>query len=312
MRLVRSLLALAAVGALAPLPARADPTECAVWDSTPPPRNQPPLRRGHAAVLDAHRQRMLVYGANPTAIYGELLEFSLNGTPTWRKLEVAGPGPSIRREASVILDARRDRLVVFGGRTIPAGEILGDAWTLDLGTSPLRWTSLVPADGVAPGRRWGHSAIYDEACDRMVIHGGTGPTEFEPLGLLDDVWALSLGSSPTWTKLTPEGTPPPAHYEHSAMYDRRRGRMVVFGGYSPGLGDMKEDLRDLWTLTLDDAPRWTRTRPLGPRPSARTEASAGYDEAGDRWLIYGCGRLRSGARAPRSLWRHRLRSRRNQ
>ena len=53
--------------------------------------------------------------------------------------------------------------------------------------------------------RISHSAVYDPVRDRMVGY------YFPGLGYpLNDVWALSLAGTPTWTQLTPTGTPPSA------------------------------------------------------------------------------------------------------
>jgi hypothetical protein len=125
--------------------------------------------------------------------------------------------------------------------------------------------------------RCGHSAIYDPERDRMVVFGGRG------VGLLDDVWELSLAGTPTWRRLTPTGTPPSARNGQSAICDPVRDRMVVFGGgWSEGAY-----FGDVWSLSLSDTPAWTQLMPTGTPPSARATHSAIYDPERDRMVVFG-------------------------
>src|SRR5689334_21455860 len=88
--------------------------------------------------------------------------------------------PSGRGRASEILDPRRNRLVLFGGRS-GGSTLLGDVWEMDLGTRI--WTSLTAAPGDAPSARNAHTAIYDAANDRMIVYGG-----FTSAGVTSEVW----------------------------------------------------------------------------------------------------------------------------
>jgi hypothetical protein len=68
----------------------------------------------------------------------------------------------------------------------------------------------------------------------MIVTGGAYGTECE-------VWALSLGAAPEWTRLYPAGPAMPGRVRHEGVYDAARDRWVVFGG-SPAGGD-------LWALS---------------------------------------------------------------
>jgi hypothetical protein len=142
------------------------------------------------------------------------------------------------------------------------------------------WSDL-EARGEAPGPREGHSAIYDPRRDRMLIFGGETDA-----GLLGEVWALSLSGEPTWTLLTPQGSPPPAMAHHSSIYDPVRDRMVVLGGfvgYERGGYDSR-----LWELSLTDL-TWRHLVPTGTPPRARARHSAIYDPLRDRMIVFGGG-----------------------
>ena len=168
----------------------------------------------------------------------------------------------------------------------PMVEILEDR-TCPSGT----WTELAPA-GPAPLARYGHNAVEDQAHDRMIVFGGE-PT-FGNLGGLNDVWVLShadgVGGTPTWTQLTPLGTPPSGRDDASAVYDPSSNEMIVFGGdttrgYTTGLTN------DTWVLTnadgLGGTPQWIQLAPSGTPPETRWDAGAAYDVANNRMIIVG-------------------------
>src|SRR6476646_9093572 len=90
-------------------------------------------RTGHSLAYDAKRQRVVMYGGssddatnpNPRSLW------AWNGD-AWECLD--DNGPSGRRDAFLAYDAGRDRLVLFGGRTISRDRqmnFLRDTWEWD-------------------------------------------------------------------------------------------------------------------------------------------------------------------------------------
>src|SRR5438270_11714668 len=77
------------------------------------------------------------------------------------------------------------------------------------------WILLTPT-GATPASRASHSAVIDEANDRMVVFGGSFSNC--PGGCLNDVWVLTntdgLGGTPAWTQLVPTGPLPSARTGH--------------------------------------------------------------------------------------------------
>jgi hypothetical protein len=208
------------------------------------------------AIYDPVRERMVVFAG---AFSNEVWALSLAGSPEWTKLTPTGTLPRMRSDHTAIYDPVRDRMVVFGGQD--NGFMMNDVWALSLGEPPA-WTQLAPA-GTPPVARCRHSAIYDPLRDRMVVCGGN-PAIYHPF--LNDVWVLSLADSPTWTQLTPAGTPPSPREDHAAIYDPVRDRMVVFAGWD-GYGYGEEGYRnDVWTLSLADDGEWTPITPSGTLP----------------------------------------------
>jgi len=98
------------------------------------------------------------------------------------------------------------------------------------------WTSVL---GLA---RSSHTAVYDPAEDGMVIFGGAAQCGGYGFG---DVWALTMGGDPVWTRLEPSGAPPGPRTGYGAVFDPARGRVLIFGGDDGG-----HYLNDVWALTL--------------------------------------------------------------
>ena len=188
------------------------------------------------------------------------------------------PGPLERHSA--VYDASRDRMVVFGG--YDGTDQKHDIWTTSI-ANPLRWDHVIPL-GNSPSGRFSHTATWDPSSNRMVVFGGWSGS-----GVVDETWALSLGTVPEWTRLLPTGKPPPARQFHTAVSDPVRNRILIFGGEESGLSTVT--FNDVWALSLDESPRWDLIVPKGAPPSKRTAHSAIYDPLRDRMLVFGGFRL---------------------
>jgi hypothetical protein len=194
----------------------------------------------------------------------------------WESLTVAGPAPPRRDSHSAVYVPGADEVVLFGGGG--DGGLLDDTWALSLGSAP-QWVPL-QATGGPPGPRARHSAIYDPVGNRMVVFGGA--SYFGQLQ--NDVWSLSLGANPSWTQLTPAGSPPSPRAGHRAVYDPVRRSMLVFGGYQGGDDPYAVDL---WELTLDGSPEWRRIASAGPSPGGRFAPDLVFDGRKQRLVLCG-------------------------
>jgi len=244
------------------------------WTHLSPAGAPPSPRYVHAAIYDPVNDGMIVFGGcgGWPLFYNDVSELSLAGPPAWSTVIPSVVPPTRRSSHSAIYDPIRDRMLVFGGFS---GSYLNDLWALPMTDAP-SWTSLVPTGALPAGRSY-HSAIYDPVRDRMIVFGGFGGAL-----PLNDVLALSLAGTPAWTALVPTGTPPSRRYLQSAIYDPLRDRMLVFGG-----ADGSTYFNDVWALSLGDPPCWTALSPSGAPPGARCFASATYDAARDRMMIFG-------------------------
>ena len=239
-----------------------------------PTGTNPSPRQNHSVVLDRARDRLIVFGGRDFQFNNEVWTFDL-ATNQWQQPTVVGTPPSPRMGHTAILDPLRDRMIVFGGRCIASYVDSTDkeVWALSL-SEPMTWTQLTPLVP-APGRRYFHSAIYDPVHDQMVIFGGR-----ETSIVYDDLWALSLSGSPAWSPLYASDIPPGGRYGHSAVYDSKRHRMLIFGGKNQPAGSA-DSFNDTWSLALDGTPSWSGVSTPAGAPSPRYWAGAVYDSVRD-------------------------------
>ncbi|HKQ58675.1 MAG TPA: kelch repeat-containing protein [Candidatus Eisenbacteria bacterium] len=186
---------------------------------------------------------------------------------TVKALPAPGAAPVRRRQHTAVRDSLRNRMIVYGGWD---GAPSYDVWALSLGANP-SWSLILPDQ--SPIARYGHSTIYDPIRDRLLVFGGYDNAR------RNDVWALSLSGTPTWTQLFPTGNPPQVRRYHTAIYDPVRDRMIVHGGAGETV-----DLNDVWALELAGTPRWVS---LGGGPRRNKQHAAVYDPVRDRMLTFG-------------------------
>src|SRR5262245_48441035 len=149
-------------------------------------------------------------------------------------------------------------------------DTYGRAWALDL-EDDRTWTPLTgPSGPSSTDRRTMFPAFYDRAGDRMLVL--TGST----------VWRLDLpGRDPKWGLLTTSGDGPPQRLCATAVFDTRRRRLLVFGGFDGKASN------DVWSGAVSPtAVTWTKLD-LPTRPLARSGHVAVYDSLRDRMLVFG-------------------------
>jgi hypothetical protein len=233
------------------------------------PATKPTARSGHHAIYDAPRNRVLIFGGYSGVFLNDVHAYS-PATDTWQPVVTSGTPPSPRVFYAMVYDPVRQRMLMIGGQP----SLMNDVWALSLSGSP-QWTQLSAA-GVAPSPRYSHHAIYQPGPDRILVFGGFDGS------YRNDVWALSLAGTPTWTQLLPSGTPPEGRLAAAVVYDAVRNRMVVFGGY-----DGIVPRADVWALSLGATPQWTQLAPAGEAPAPRANLQGIYDAAYDRMIVKG-------------------------
>ena len=203
-------------------------------------------------------------------------------------------GPLPRNGHSAVLDTVKNKMIVFGGSTFasdaPPGAHFNDVWYLNsaLSTNASEsWTAAKTA-GTPPHARLGHSAVLDPVNNRMIIFGGA---EGFAAPCDNDVWVLEnangVGGTPTWTPLSPLGTPPTVRFFQGASYDQTNNIMTVFGG----AGCFGGVFNDVWVLSnangLGGTPVWTLLSPTGTPPAARYGFATAFVQGFNQMVIFG-------------------------
>jgi len=240
------------------------------WVTLSPTGVPPGGRTGHGAVFDPIRGRMLVIDGYSESDYQDVWSLDLN-LQTWTKLQPTGTAPSARDGHVLVYDSTHDRVILFGG--LSGGNYLNDTWALSLSGTPA-WSQISPT-GTQPAGRYAAAGVYDPGQDRLVLFGGYDGNSY------GDVWALSLSGTPSWTQLSPSGTPPLPRFLHNAVRIPATNRMLVFGGTDSSL------FNDVWTLTLSNPPAWSQLAPSGTPPVPRYQSTAIIDTTRQRVVVFG-------------------------
>jgi hypothetical protein len=247
------------------------PTWSRVLPDIAPP--SPSRWSGQSAIADPVRDRVLLFQD------GVLWSRSFREGEGWTRSVTVGDPPPADPGHVVVYDAKRDRMIVQGGRIGPRVDE-PNTWALTL-APPMTWSRLA-VRGDAPLRS-DAAAIYDPVRDRLVIFGGD--SLYYQRG---DVWALSLGEDREWTRLAPDAGWELRRLAASAIYDPRHDRMIVFGGGVPD-ADSWDVHNDVWEFSLGD-PGWkqlTRDSRSPDTPEMRAFQAAVYDEVADRMIVAG-------------------------
>jgi hypothetical protein len=195
-----------------------------------------------------------------------------------------------RAEMMGVVDAKRGRIVFFGGDTgvpkqcNPAPAPNGELWTYDV-----RCKTFTRADVTnGPGPRTRGVSVYDPDADRMVIFGGR--YRAAPSGtytVYDEVWALDLATL-GWQRITTTGTGPSPRSSAAAVYAPATKEMVVFGGNRSSDGAQFQPVADAWALNLTTN-AWRSLQTTGTAPAARLFHTAAIDAATSRLYVFGGG-----------------------
>ncbi|MBI2506227.1 MAG: T9SS type A sorting domain-containing protein [Candidatus Latescibacteria bacterium] len=155
--------------------------------------------------------------------------------------------------------------------------LLAVSWLALLPVSPgaQEWVRL-NTSGPTPPHRSRAAAICDPRGHRLVVFGGTSP-----LGNLNDIWALDLGTL-EWADLTPltDGPIPRPRLTPSAVYDPGGHRMLMWSGQ----GD-EGFFNDLWAFDLKQG-TWTELNTTGAVPNRRYGTVSALDPGSGSMAIF--------------------------
>jgi Galactose oxidase, central domain len=253
-----------------------------------------PMGRLNArAVYDAARDRLVVFGGTTVSrdqrwawdSVADTWALALGGVPAWVEMEPGDDGsPDFSVDQTATYDLAHHRVLELGGWNIVYGSGSESFWHRGLWQFTFEprheWHSVV-RDSSPPALNR-HSMVIDPIADRLLLYGGNLSAGFETdLAMEDRVWELPLSEARPWHVID-AGAAPPGRCSHSAIYDPLRRRMLVYGGQNE-----TAIFDDVWALSLDGDPRWSRIDVEGQGPGARSGHSAVYDPIGDRMIVFG-------------------------
>ena len=235
---------------------------------------RPGARYGQVVLWDTPRARVLVAAGRGCQFYRDIWEMPTTGSPNWVLIPAAEGTPASRFGHVAMVDAKRSRMLLFGGGD--CDTTLHDTWSLSLGDVPA-WSPF-PTAGSPPARSFGGVAVLDSLRDRIVFFGGS-----ESDTATDRIFQLSLAGTPTWSELLPPLPHPAARHHHTGVLDSRRNRMVIFGGLDRTTYTY---FGDVWAFDLV-TDHWSQLAPAGTLPGNRYGHAAAFDPTRNRMLMLG-------------------------
>lgn len=256
------------------------------WRSVPVEGRRPRPRNQATLVSTARDRFLFIGGTTQSGDDAAAWRLEVGETARWDSLAVPGAvRPPAGRPYPVVSVAPDGDALLLHSTVAPYRSGIAGVWRLDTGDNP-RWRLLtVTPDVVTPGKRRNFSLELDPIRRRLVLYGGSNQG-----GRLGDLWTWNLDDDSGWrfVPTNSENVPGPRS-GHTMVYDARRDRMVLFGGYvdyrDTGYG-VHVYANDLWELALDE-PVWRSFGPTEGRPGARHQHRALYDAGNDRMLVLG-------------------------
>ncbi|MBK7864894.1 MAG: hypothetical protein IPJ65_41115 [Archangiaceae bacterium] len=230
----------------------------------------PAARGGDAAVYDAARGKLMVFGGSDSGVAFDDT-WTFDGT-TWAQVATGTAAhPSARVNARMAYDPERQRVVLFSGQGIGAGGApvnLDDTWEWD-GTAWHEMTGLTPR----PEGRGMHVLQWDPLRHKVMLVGGA--RHFPPLpsgSAFADQWEWD---GTQWAQLRPPGALPPARTATTLAFAADRNVMVMYGGFD------EVDLADVWEW---DGQQWAERTTL---PVPRSDFAFAQPRAAEGLLFGG-------------------------
>ena len=180
----------------------------------------PRERDGHAAVFDAARRRLLIFGgkSKEKKRLDDLYAYDLD-EDRWMPLSPDGRRPDAREGAKMVaLD--ENTAVLFGGKG--QGARFNDVYVLDMSSKDCAWSTPVCA-GAIPTPRQDVALCASDG----VVYLHAGRDNF----VRDDLYALDLSdrANPAWEELTVSGRRPMPCYGHELAFVD--GKLWTYGGF---------------------------------------------------------------------------------
>jgi hypothetical protein len=231
-----------------------------VWRNATPPTQNPRPRNFPAVCYMASMGKIFMFGGregdDPPVPYNDTWYYDL-AVMAWESVAV-GVSPRPRNSPGCAYDPLGNRVVIFGGWSPSYAwyPFLDDLWLFYPDSES--WDSVPKTTPWPRGRATG-TLVYDPLEHRMILFGGIYfDTVSQQYKLLRDSWALDLATL-AWDSLEVTNLQfVPPYYDHGAVFDAPRNRMLVYGG-----GASQSD--EVWSLDMVEM-NWQKVPTPGPTP----------------------------------------------
>ncbi|HSA32937.1 MAG TPA: kelch repeat-containing protein, partial [bacterium] len=196
-------------------------------------------------------------------------------TGTWTDVAQIGTLPTAYYEVAMAYDSGHNWALLFGGRV--GGTYYNGTFIYRV--SDAQWFDMTSSDPSPPTARIAAAMVYDPDNTRMLLFGGRASGG----SALNELWQFNLGTY-QWTTVTPIGSPPPARYNHSMVYDASRKKIILYGGRTSSSDSSV--LEDLWEYDIAGN-RWYQIYfATGRGPGTLDDYAMAIDPSAGRVLIY--------------------------
>ena len=220
--------------------------------------------RGHSMAYDLWRGRVVLFGGYKNFAFLSDETWEWDGK-TWSLVATGGPGR--RRGAAMTFDIGRGRTVLFGG--YDGRNYHSETWVWD-------GKSWVQAASTGPDPREGAGMTYDRMRNKVVLFGGYNYVNNKQI-FYDDTWEWD---GRAWRKVSSGVVP--GRRDMGLAFDLRRGKVVMFGGYSSQGSTGNIYFADTWEW---DGKVWLKINKPGP-PGRRGHGMA-YDFQLGKTVLFG-------------------------
>lgn len=246
----------------------------------------PGPRYGHAMAYDSKRSVTVFFGGEFSEVGGQPEYFNdtweYDGV-SWKPIVIEGPSPSPRARHAMCFDSWHYQVMLFGGKG--DGGASNELWAYEsTGPQRGRWTlQKPPAGGVFPWPLSATAAAFDTTRGLVYVAGGTPDPSVSEFPYTKLVWTWDTTLRRWEQSLQSVGFGAGSHgaglTEHSMLFDEKRKRALVFGGFGP------------FGLYIQANHRvWCVTGQVGIEPGSLSGYVAGasvYDSFHDVYIEYG-------------------------